>query len=76
MTNRKPASVSEVQAFVKETPRIFSHGAGTKTALTVSVDGVATLDMTSISGLQEYEPEEFTFTALAGTCIVDVNQEF
>ena len=74
MINRKPASVSEVQGFVKEAPRIFSHGAGTKTALTVSVDGVATLDMTLISGLQEYEPEEFTFTALAGTRIVDVNQ--
>jgi len=74
MTNGKPASVSEVQAFVKEAPRIFSQGAGTKTALTVSMDGVATLDMTLISGLQEYEPEEFTFTALAGTRIVDVNQ--
>jgi len=74
MTNGKPASVSEVQAFVKEAPRIFSQGAGTKTALTVSMDGVATLDMTLISGLQEYEPEEFTFTALAGTRIVNVNQ--
>jgi len=74
MVNGIPASVSEVQAFVKEAPRIFLQGAGTKTALTVSEDGVTTLDMTLISGLQEYEPEEFTFTALAGTRVVDVSQ--
>ena len=71
----RPASIAEVQAAVRDAPaasRILARGGGTKTALSAASDGVTLLDMSGLSGMVEYEPGEFTFTALAGTRIAEI----
>lgn len=62
-------AIEQIQAFLRETERISVRGAGTKTAL-VS-DGTA-LDMTALSGIIEYQPDEYTFTAYAGTPVREI----
>lgn len=69
-----PYTVEEVQAFVRQTPRLLARGGGSKPALSTPPDGVERLDMSGIAGMLEYQPSEFTFTALAGTRLADINQ--
>ena len=60
-----PASVKELAEVVRSVPRVLAAGAGTKPRLSaVDVPKVSTLEL---RGILEYEPSEFTFTALAGT---------
>jgi glycolate oxidase FAD binding subunit len=71
----RPASIAEVQAAVRDAPaasRILARGGGTKTALSTAADGVTLLDLSGLTGMVEYEPGEFTFTALAGTRISEI----
>jgi glycolate oxidase FAD binding subunit len=63
-----PTSLAEVQDAVKSLDRIHTIGAGTKPALSKN----ATLSMTGVSGVLEYNPSEYTFTALAGTPLSEV----
>lgn len=46
-------------------------GGGSKTAL--SGNAPVVLDMSGLRGVLEYEPDEFTFTALSGTPIWEIN---
>ncbi|MGC8779757.1 MAG: FAD-binding protein [Anaerolineae bacterium] len=62
-----PTTIAELQAAVRDHVRVVPRGAGTKTALAAVPDGAVPLDMTGLSGVVEYQPAEFTFTALAGT---------
>jgi len=66
-----PKSIADLQAAVRDHARTLCvpRGAGTKTALSTAPDGVMPLDLTALSGMIEYAPGEFTFTALAGTRI-------
>jgi glycolate oxidase FAD binding subunit len=48
------------------------HAGATKPALAVPPNGSAVLDLSGLSGVLEYEPGEFTFTALAGTRVAAV----
>lgn len=71
----RPASISEVQAAVRDAPagsRLLARGGGAATALSTAADGVTLLDLAGLAGLVEYEPGEFTFTALAGTRISEI----
>ena len=68
----RPASVEEVQSAVREHLRFLPRGGGTKPALSTPPDGVTPIDLSAISGIVEYEPGEFTFTAKAGTRVADV----
>jgi len=71
----RPGSIVEVQAAVREAPhasRLLACGGGTKTALSVSPDNALALDLSGLSGMIEYEPGEFTFTALAGTRLSEI----
>jgi glycolate oxidase FAD binding subunit len=71
----RPASIAEVQAAVRDaTPgaRILARGRGTKPPLSTPPEGAVALDVSSLSGIIEYEPGEFTFTALAGTPISEI----
>jgi len=65
-----PASVDELREIVRSCPRLLAIGAGTKPRLSV-VDAtkVSTL---RLRGIVEYEPSEFTFTAMAGTPIKEL----
>ncbi len=61
-------TIPEIQDTIKSNPRVWVRGGGTKPALSSS----ATLEMQGLSGMLEYDPNEFTFTALAGTRVSEV----
>ena len=63
----RPDSIEELCAAVKAHPSLLPFGGGTKPSLSRTPEGVTGLDMRGLNGLVEYEPDEFTFTALAGT---------
>ena len=73
-------TVPEIQEIVRSQPRVAAQGGGSKTALRAALraalrtgsDGVTLVDMTGLHGLLEYQPEEFTFTAWAGSRIADI----
>jgi glycolate oxidase FAD binding subunit len=65
-----PSSISELVEAVRSTPRLIPVGAGTKPRLS-NVDA-ARLSVAGLRGIIEYEPSEFTFTALAGTPIAEI----
>lgn len=61
-----------VAASIETGSRLLPRGGGTKTALSTLADGDSILDLSSLSGVLEYQPEEYTFTALAGTRVKNV----
>src|SRR5574341_553876 len=65
-------SVLEIQEIIRTHPRIAARGGGSKTALQPCSKGVTLVDMTGLQGLIEYQPEEFTFTAWAGSRVADI----
>ena len=72
----RPASIAEVQAAVRAAApgaRILTRGRGTKPPLSTPPEGAVALDVSGLSGIIEYEPGEFTFTALAGTPIAEID---
>ena len=69
----KPKTVDEVCAVVRQALRILPRGGGTKPALSTPQEGVQVIDVSGLAGITEYQPGEYTFTALAGTRIEDVN---
>ncbi len=68
----KPTTAAEVQEAVQGQPKLLPRGSGSKPALSTPPADVPNLDMSALTGVLEYEPGEFTFTALAGTLISDV----
>lgn len=68
----KPTTLVEVQTAVRETHQMLTRGGGTKPALSTPSEGVASLDLSALAGVLEYNPSEFTFTALGGTRVADV----
>lgn len=70
----QPHSIEDVQQIVKETSRVLPRGGGTKPALSIPPEGVESLEMIGLAGMLEYEPGEYTFTALAGTRLKEVNR--
>jgi glycolate oxidase FAD binding subunit len=67
-----PASVAELVDAVRSAPRVLAVGALTKPRLSqVTAQKITT---TQLQGILEYEPSEFTFTALAGTRLRDITQ--
>jgi glycolate oxidase FAD binding subunit len=74
-TLARPTSIAEVQFIVRAAPpgaRILARGRGTKPPLSAPPDGAIALDVAGLSGIIEYEPGEFTFTALAGTPVAEI----
>lgn len=70
-----PQSIEEIQRVVVEThaPMVV-RGGGTKPGLLNHNDSVTTIDLSDVSGILEYRPEECTFTALAGTRLNDIEE--
>ncbi len=72
MTTLQPTSIPAVQDAVRSAERLRIRGAGSKPALSSAPDGVIALDLSGLTGVLEYEPGEFVFTALAGTKVAAV----
>jgi glycolate oxidase len=68
----QPQSIGEVQEAVRTSERVLVRGGGTKPGMSAPVDGATVLDMRGLSGIAEYEPDEFVFTALAGTPLAEI----
>ncbi|MBI3763878.1 MAG: FAD-binding protein [Chloroflexi bacterium] len=68
----RPTTIEDLQAAVREGGRLLPRGGGTKPALSTPTEGVTPLDLSGLSGVLEYNPGEFTFTALAGTRVAEV----
>lgn len=66
----KPTTPAELAEAVRAMPRVLAVGAGTKPRL--SAVEVPKLCTAGLSGIVEYEPGEFTFTALAGTPVAEI----
>ena len=65
-----PESLEALIEAVRSVPRLLPVGAGTKPRL-VAADATR-VDLTGLRGILEYDPGEFTFTALAGTPVREV----
>jgi glycolate oxidase FAD binding subunit len=71
LTPETPAALAEA---VLAHPRVLAVGARTKPRLSQVADEVALLSTRALRGIVEYEPDEFTFTALAGTSVREIGQ--
>lgn len=65
-----PTTLAELAAAVRSAPRVVAVGAGTKPRLSEAAG--LRISTARLSGMVEYEPEEFTFTALAGTPLREI----
>jgi len=63
-------TIDQIQDAARGRPRLRVAAGGSKPALS----GDANLSLAGLSGVLEYDPSEFTFTALAGTPIADVEK--
>lgn len=65
-----PATLDELREAVLSAPRVIVVGAQTKPRLSaVDAEKISTL---KLRGIVEYDPSEFTFTALAGTPVSEI----
>jgi glycolate oxidase FAD binding subunit len=65
-------SITDIQQAVVSSSKLAIRGGGTKSALCGVPVGVTRLDTQQLSGILEYQPGEYTFTALAGTPVREV----
>lgn len=68
-------SVTDVQAAVSNARRLLVRGGGSKTALSRPQAGAGVLELSPLTGILEYNPGEFVFTALAGTPLASIEAE-
>lgn len=66
-----PQNLDELRTMVADCECVLAMGRGTKAPL-CRVEGATRVSLRSLSGMIEYEPSEFTFTAWAGTPIEDI----
>jgi glycolate oxidase FAD binding subunit len=65
-----PKTPAELAEAIRATPRVLAVGARTKPRL--SQCNATLISTRALSGIVEYEPSEFTFTALAGTPVREI----
>ena len=68
----EPRTIAEAVDAVRGHPRLLPIGAGTKPGLAVPPPGHTALTLRSLTGIGEYDPSEYTFTALAGTPLREI----
>ena len=64
-----PEALQQLQELIKTALPLTVRAGGSKSALS----GAGKLDMSELSGVSEYNPQEYTFTALAGTPLAEVS---
>ena len=67
-----PSSIEELRTCVRENPCVLACGARTKGPLTAT--NAKLVSLTQLRGIIDYEPSEFTFTALAGTPVSEIRK--
>ncbi len=67
-----PTTLAELADAVRSAPRILAVGARTKPRLSAAAPDVTLVSTLGLSGITEYQPDEFTFTALAGTPLSEI----
>ncbi len=65
-------AIEEAQAALRGHERVLARGGGTKPALSSPPEGTVTLDVSGLTGIEDYDPEELTFTARAGTPLGEI----
>ncbi|MBI5688787.1 MAG: FAD-binding protein [Verrucomicrobia bacterium] len=68
----QPATLAELAEAVRSAPRVIAVGAGTKPRLAQIAGSCMRISTAKLTGFIEYEPSEFTFTALAGTPVREI----
>lgn len=71
----RPTTVTDLQDVVKTHHHLLLRGGGSKPALSTPLPATAVVEMGGLSGLLEYDPGEYTFTAYAGTAVADIEAE-
>lgn len=71
-TMLNPATLDELVDAVRSAPRVIPVGAGATPRLAEAVGVVARISTLRLTGIVEYEPSEFTFTARAGTPVREI----
>ncbi|HHY53871.1 MAG TPA: FAD-binding protein [Chloroflexi bacterium] len=71
-TTIAPANLEEVQTAICAHERLVVRGGGTKPALSTTDDGATVLATHRLTGIVEYTPGEFVFTARAGTPLQEI----
>jgi glycolate oxidase FAD binding subunit len=63
----QPRTLDQLREAVTSAERVQPVGGCTKTALSAALPDAMQIDVSGLSGILEYEPGEYTFTAYAGT---------
>ena len=72
MAALEPTTPAELAETVRSAPRVIAVGAGTKPRLSRVAGDFVRISTAKLRGIVEYEPSEFTFTALAGTPLTEI----
>lgn len=67
-------AVVDLQELVRTGHQLKPRGGGSKPALSAPAAGEMVIEMAGLSGIIEYEPGEYTFTAYAGTAVATIQQ--
>jgi glycolate oxidase FAD binding subunit len=70
----RPASIEELAQAIPTAARLRLRGRGTKRPLSASDEATDVCDVSALSGVIEYSPEECTFTALAATPLAEITE--
>jgi glycolate oxidase FAD binding subunit len=65
-------SIEEIQTVVRDSARIVPRGGASKPALSDANQHATRLELRSLTGILEYLPGEYTFTAYGGTPLAEV----
>lgn len=68
----KPTTALEAQDAVLDLHTLTPVSGGSKPALSTPSEGSTPLELSDLCGVLDYIPEEFTFTALAGTTLTEI----
>lgn len=71
----QPKTTAELQEIVTASPLLSVRGGGSKSALSAPPAGAVCVDLRGLSGIIECVPDEYVFTAYAGTPLQQVVEE-
>ncbi len=67
--------IKDLQIIIESNQQVRAHGGDSKSAMAIDSSDSVKLNLRSLSGILEYDPGEYTFAALAGTPVAEVQAE-